>query len=58
MSPFQALIDFNPRIPFNQVIPIANLLTVADQVEKLKDLRTKLKKHLHTATEIQTKYYN
>jgi transposase InsO family protein len=58
MSPFRALMGFNPRMPFDQDIPIANLPAVADRVEKLKDLRTELEEHLRAATETQAKYYN
>jgi hypothetical protein len=58
MSSFRALMGFNPRMPFDQVIPIANLPAVADRVEKLKDLRTELEEHLRAAIETQAKYYN
>jgi transposase InsO family protein len=57
-TPFRALMGFNPRLPFEEDLPVANQPAVADRIESLKESREELERHLRTATETQAKYYN
>lgn len=57
-TPFRALMGFNPRLPFEEDLPVTNQPAVADRIEMLKDARQDLEQHLRVATETQAKYYN
>ena len=49
---------FNPRLPFEEDLPVAEQPAVADRIESLKESRGELERHLRIATETQAKYYN